>query len=403
MAQGKEDAERRESLRILHVMRAPLGGLFRHVADLARAQAADGHHVGIVADSLTGGEAAARVFEYLSPALALGVTRFPMRRLPHPGDLVAAWRVARLVQRLAPDIVHGHGAKGGLYARLPALAPTLFPKPAHRPVRAYTPHGGSLHFRSNAFSGKVFFAAERIMGRVTDLMPFESDYARRRFIEAVEAPRALAPVVYNGLAPEEFTPARPVSEAADFLFVGEIRAAKGLAELLEAFAVLPTHLTLALVGSGPDESAFRELSRRLGLSDRVRFLDRMPTREALRCGRILVVPSRAESLPYVVLEGIAAKAPIVATRVGGVPEIFGNQAHRLVPPKDADALAAAMRSMLKMGCEEREALADQMAQFVKSRFTLASMNDGVLQGYRAALASTRAAALPENAPEEWEP
>lgn len=391
MAQSKDDAGKCEALRILHVMRAPVGGLFRHVADLARAQAAEGHYVGIVADSLTGGEVAARVFESLSPHLGLGVTRFPMRRLPHPDDLVVAWRVARLIQRLTPDIVHGHGAKGGLYARLPALAP-LFPKPAHRPVRVYTPHGGSLHFRSDTLSGKIFFAAERMMGRVTDLTPFESDYARRRFIDAVGEPRALAPVVYNGLAPDEFAPATPIPDAADFLFVGEIRAAKGLAELLQAFAALPTHLTLALVGSGPDEGAFRELSQRLGLSDRIRFLNCMPTREALRRGRILVVPSRAESLPYIVLEGIAAKAPIVATRVGGVPEIFGDQAHRLAPPNDANALAAAMRGMLEAPREEREALADQMAHFVQSRFTLASMNDGVLRGYRAAMALSRATA-----------
>ena len=382
-----------EALRVLHVMRAPVGGLFRHVVDLARAQAQDGHSVGVVADSLTGGDAAARALAELSPHLALGVSRFPMRRLPHPGDLVAGWRVARLIQSLSPDIVHGHGAKGGLYARLPALAP-LFPKPARPLARVYTPHGGSLHFRTNTLSGQVFFTAERIMGRVTDLMPFESDFARRRFHEAVEPPRALTPVVHNGLAPSEFEPALPAADAADFLFVGEIRAAKGVEELLHAFRALPDHLSLALVGSGPDEAAFRDLSDRLGLTPRVRFLSRMPTREALRSGRILVVPSRAESLPYIVLEAIAAKMPVVATHVGGVPEIYGEEAHRLVPPHDAPALAAAMREMLETPPEAREALARRMADVVHSRFTIASMYEGVLRGYRDALVSARTRATP---------
>lgn len=396
MAHSKADEKGQEALRVLHVMRSPVGGLFRHVVDLARAQAQEGHSVGVVADSLTGGDAAARALEKLSPHLALGIDRFPMRRLPHPGDLVAGWRVARLIQRLSPDIVHGHGAKGGLYARLPALAP-LFPKPAQPLARVYTPHGGSLHFRSDTLSGQVFFTAERIMGRVTDLMPFESDFARRRFNEAVEPPRALTPVVHNGLAPEEFEPALPVADAADFLFVGEIRAAKGVEELLFALRALPDRFSLALVGSGPDEAAFRDLADRIGLTPRVRFLDRMPTRDALRQGRILVVPSRAESLPYIVLEALAAKMPVVATNVGGVPEIYGEEAHRLVPPNDAPALAAAMRDMLETAPEARQALAERMARFVRSRFTIASMNEGVLRGYRDALVSAHARSLPSAA------
>jgi glycosyltransferase involved in cell wall biosynthesis len=247
-------------LRILHVMRAPVGGLFRHVADLARAQAEAGCEVGIVADSLTGGADAARILDELSPHLALGVTRLRMRRAPHPDDLRVTWRVAALVRDLAPHIVHGHGAKGGLYARLPALLP-VFPPPGGTTVRVYTPHGGSLHFRPNTLSGRLFFTAELIMGRVTDFMPFESDYARRRFSEAIEPPRALAPVVHNGLSLQEFLPVTPAPDAADFVFIGELRVTKGVEELLRAFALLPDNLRLALVGSGRDETQFRDLAR----------------------------------------------------------------------------------------------------------------------------------------------
>lgn len=103
----------RGGLRILHVMRAPVGGLFRHVVDLTRAQAKAGHEVGIVADSTTGGDAAEGIFAQLRPSLALGLERLPMRRLPHPDDLRVAWRVASLLRRCEPDVLHGHGAKGG--------------------------------------------------------------------------------------------------------------------------------------------------------------------------------------------------------------------------------------------------------------------------------------------------
>jgi hypothetical protein len=71
-------------LRILHVFRAPVGGLFRHVVDVARAQIARGLDVGIFCDSSTGGDRAAQALAELRPGLALGVTRVPMRRNPHP-------------------------------------------------------------------------------------------------------------------------------------------------------------------------------------------------------------------------------------------------------------------------------------------------------------------------------
>lgn len=379
-------------MRILHVMRAPVGGLFRHVVDLARAQARAGAKVGIVVDCNTGGPDAERLLAELSPELALGVTQLPMHRLPYPDDLRVAWRVAKLVQRLNPDVLHGHGAKGGLYTRLPALLP-FFPKPNRKLARVYTPHGGSLHYDPATLTGKIFMAAERAMGRVTDLIPFESDFARRRYIEQVGEGRMQLRVVHNGLSDVEFAPIEPKADASDFLFVGEMRIWKGVDTLIEAFASLEGAPRLALIGSGPDEATFRALAQKLGVANRVSFLARMLAREAFRHGRILVAPSRAESLPYIVLEAIAAKVPIIATNVGGVAEIFGPQAHRLVPANDAPALAAAMQAQLDMPAAERRALADEMAEFVHAGFTLDLMAEGVLRGYRDVLRAPSATNL----------
>ena len=191
--------------------------------------------------------------------------------------------------------------------------------------------------------------------------------------------------MHNGIAETEFAPTEPNTDAADFVFVGEMRVWKGVDRLIEAFAALEGSPRLALVGSGPDEEAFRSLARNLGVADRIAFLARMNARDAFRHGRIFVSPSRAESLPYIVLEAIAAKLPVVATKVGGVPEIFGAQAHRLVPPDDAPALARAMRAMLDMPATDRRALADEMAEHVRAAFTLDLMAEGVLTGYRDAL------------------
>ena len=78
----------------------------------------------------------------------------------------------------------------------------------------------------------------------------------------------------------------------------------------------------------------------------VAFLPPMPAREAFALARTVVVPSRAESMPYLVLEAAAAGVPLIATDVGGIPEILAGETERLVPPGDAGALAAAMRRAL---------------------------------------------------------
>src|SRR4051794_24384798 len=100
-----------ESLRIIHVFRAPVGGLFRHVADLATEQARNGHHVGIVCDSLSGGAYEDRILTALGAKMPLGLIRMPMRRQISPTDLVAASRIVSYIAGLAPDVIHGHGAK----------------------------------------------------------------------------------------------------------------------------------------------------------------------------------------------------------------------------------------------------------------------------------------------------
>src|SRR5262244_151277 len=101
-----------ESLNILHVLRAPVGGLFRHVLDLARGQIARGHRVGLIADASTGGTQAEAKLAELAPALALGLSRVAMSRQVGLRDLGARAHVAARIAQTNADVVHGHGAKG---------------------------------------------------------------------------------------------------------------------------------------------------------------------------------------------------------------------------------------------------------------------------------------------------
>jgi glycosyltransferase involved in cell wall biosynthesis len=120
--------------------------------------------------------------------------------------------------------------------------------------------------------------------------------------------------------------------------------------------------------------------------EQIRFVPPMRAREAFTLGRAMVVPSRAESLPYVVLEAAGARIPLVATNVGGIPEIFGPHRDRLIPPNDPRLLADALFRISTSAAEQLRMEADQLADFVATRFSLSGMADGVIAAYREAIA-----------------
>jgi glycosyltransferase involved in cell wall biosynthesis len=123
-----------------------------------------------------------------------------------------------------------------------------------------------------------------------------------------------------------------------------------------------------------------------GLGDAVRFVGAMPARAAFALGRLLVVPSRAESLPYIVLEAAAAGLPMVATRVGGITEIFGDETGALIPPGNVTALAHAIQFSLENPDEKHDA-ARRLRDRVREAFSTDAMTDAVLAAYRKVLTS----------------
>lgn len=320
-------------LRIVHCFRSPVGGIFRHVRDLTEAQIASGHSVGIVCDSTTGGEFEERLFEGMTDSLALGIHRTPMQRHVGPGDLASAWRTYRIIKELRPDVLHGHGAKGGAYAR---LFGSLLRVSRSRVARLYSPHGGSLHYDETTATGKLFFALERFMARFTDCLLFVSDYERRTWRRKVGEPPIPNTLVYNGLRAVEFEPVGSVPDAADLLYIGMMRDLKGPDIFIDALALagnrLGRRLSAVMVGDGDDLPRYHEQVKRLGLDGYVRFLPPMPARDAFTLAELIVVPSRAEAMPYIVLETLAAGKPMIATAVGGIPEIFGETSRALIRP-----------------------------------------------------------------------
>jgi len=370
-----------QPLRILHAVRAPVGGIFRHILDVANGQADRGHHVGIIADSLTGGERADAALAEIAPRLKLGVRRLAIHRQPHPADILVWAHFKYLIWRLRPDVLHGHGAKAGTFIRLRARS--------KRSIRVYTPHGGSLHYPLNTWKGAIYGRVERMLMNSTDLFLFESAFARDTYQRTVGTPTAgLVRCVFNGVTADEFDPVATADDATDIAYVGEFRHIKGADLLIDAVARLRADgkpVTLTLAGDGEEIESLRTQIQRQGLTGAVRFIGHVKARYGFSKGRLLVVPSRGDSMPYVVIEAAAAGVPMVAADVGGIPEIFETHTDALFAPSSVGAMADAIKTALDDPAAAL-ARAKSLRERIFMHFSQKAMVEGVLAGYRDAFA-----------------
>ena len=369
-----------QPLRILHAVRAPVGGIFRHILDLANGQADRGHYVGIIADSLTGGERAEAALAGIAPRLKLGVHRLAIRREPLPTDVLVWARFKQLIRRLKPDVLHGHGAKAGAYIRLKTRS--------EKTIRVYTPHGGSLHYPLNTLKGALYSRLERALMNSTDLFLFESEFARNTYQRTIGTPTGLVRCVFNGVTADEFDPIVTADDATDVVYVGEFRHIKGADLLIDAVARLRGDgkpITLTLAGDGEEVETLKKQVQRLGLDKAVRFIGHVKARYGFSKGKLLVVPSRGDSMPYVVIEAAAAAIPMVAAKVGGIPEIFGSHTDGLFAPNNVGAMADAIETALKdpAGALAR---AESLRERIFLHFSQKAMVEGVFEGYRDAFA-----------------
>ncbi|MEM6463609.1 MAG: glycosyltransferase family 4 protein [Pseudomonadota bacterium] len=369
------------SLRILHCFRSPVGGIFRHVRDLAEHHHRAGHKVGIICDSTTGGSHEDALFASINPYLDLGLKRTPIRRSIGPADVLTLRKCTSEIRKLQPDIIHGHGAKGGAFAR---LIGSQLRVSRSRVARLYSPHGGSLHYRSAPFTGRFYFALERWLSAYTDGVAFVSEFERGIYMDKIGSRAARNRLIYNGLADEEFEDVVPDNSATDFMYIGMMRDLKGPDVFVKAFIrteeIIGRPLTATMVGDGDDKAKYEEMVLVSGRPERVAMHSAMPVRHALRLGKTVVMPSRAESMPYLVLEALAAGRPIIATNVGGIPEIFADNKCGLVPPDDVEALAQVMARSINH--PEEKHLNAPNKESLKARFSAGDMASRMMDFYR---------------------
>jgi len=274
--------------------------------------------------------------------------------------------------------LHGHGAKAGAFVRLKGKS--------KKAIRVYTPHGGSLHYPPNTLKGQVYARLERALMNRTDLFLFESAFARDTYQRVIGKPSGLVRCVFNGVTASEFDPVPQADDATDLVYVGEFREIKGADLLIQAVARLRADgkpVTLTLAGDGEETENLKALIAKLNLGDAVRFIGHVKARYGFSKGKLLVVPSRGDSMPYVVIEAAAAGVPLIAASIGGIPEILGPFTSGLFVGNSIGAMADAIETALADMDATRER-ARSLRERVFVHFSQKAMVEGVLNGYRDA-------------------
>lgn len=354
-------------MRVLYVVTRSdaIGGAQVHVIDLCQALLDDGHEVLVLAGGHGPFHAALARRDIpfrVAPSLVRPIS--PLR------DAAALVDILRVLGEWQPDLAALHTAKAGFLGR---IACRLTGTPA-----VFTPHGWPVIDRFSSWNAVVFQWAQRLVARlaerVINVSQFEVDLARTHKM----APAGRLALVYNGIPdiPAHLR-ADPAQEPPRILMVGRMEPPKDHATLLEALALLKAYpWTLDLAGDGPLEAGLRRRASELGIQHRVRFLGfaRDP-RPIYRQAQIFALSSRFEAFPYTVLEAMRAGLPVVASKLGGIPEaVLDGRTGYLPPASDSQAWSACLARLLADPLRRR-----QMGAAGRDRFLGAFTLDQMLQ------------------------
>lgn len=312
---------------------------------------------------------------------AAGARYVPLEHVRRPVSLVqdtlGLIELVRLCRRERPDIVHANSSKAGVLGRVAAWI-------ARVPVRIFTVHGWAFAQYHGAAS-TLYLLLDRAVRPLTSVFICVSERTRAAGIAAGTCTARSTRVIANAVDVRAVPPAPLAGEPPRVVSVGRLKEPKDFVGLVEALARVRTPFRAAIVGDGPDRSAVEAAVRRCSLGDRIELLGERAD-VAVQLGRsdVFVLPSRSEGMPMSVLEAMAAGLPVVASAVGGVPELIGD-AGVLAPAGDVEALAAALDRVVG-DRELRRALGAAARRRVTERFDVSAFHAAHLAVYRDALA-----------------
>ncbi|HYF94806.1 MAG TPA: glycosyltransferase family 4 protein [Symbiobacteriaceae bacterium] len=366
--------------RILQLItRADWGGAQRHVFDLATSLDRDRFEI-IVACAPDGALVERLEAKHIQvipiPSFQRGISLFR--------DFRARSEVCNLIHMVRPSIVHSHSSKAGIFGRWVAHEMGI---PALYTAHGFAFGGGAASFPARA----VYLATERLAGRFwTTCIITVSEADRRLALQRRIASADQVVTVHNGIDCTPYAEIPLPSLAGRELVVGVISRlvpGKGLVDLIEAAAVVLGHRSCRFViaGEGPLRPKLEARARALRIHDRILFPGFVEPTAALKGIDIFVLPSLKEGLPYNILEAMAAGRPVIATPVGGIPEVIADgQNGRLVPVGNVRALADAIgdlalqHRLMQMGSLARRTVQERFNK-VKMVGEIASIYERVLQ------------------------
>ncbi len=314
-----------------------------------------------------------------------GVPWIEIRHLRRPVNPIADGRALghlyRAIRRARADIVHTHSSKAGFLGRLAARMAGV-----RRIV--HTPHGHIFEGYFSPLRTRAFIVLERVAARFTDrIITLSDEEARDHLRHGIGRPEQFV-TIPSGVDLDAVTAARPARLVSGGPVIGAVARLvpiKGLQHLVAAAPELfrrAPGARILLVGDGEMRPALEAQARALGLSDRIVFAGfREDIPSVIAAMDVLVLPSLNEGMGRVLVMAMALGKPIVATRVGGVPELLGDgEAGLLVPPGDPAALAEAVGTLLR-DPTRAQALGEAGRRRVH-RYSVETMLDSLARLYR---------------------
>jgi len=387
-----------QPIRVLRVIaRLNMGGPAIHVANLAAGLETRGYHTTLVAGSLARGEDSMAFL-----AERLGVTVVSVAELQREvsvlHDARSVLRVAELIRDERPHILHTHTAKAGAIAR----AAALLAGGARPPVVLHTFHGHVLKGYFNAGRTALFRQVERTLARASDVLVAVSPEVRDELVELGVAPYEKFVVIRLGIPLEERL-GDPTADSdyrrlygipEDAFVVGWVGRMTGIkdtgavVDIVRAARDRGVNAVLCMVGDGPEREVLEQLAHKLGVARYCYFVGyQSDVAGYYRLFDAFLLPSVNEGTPVSAIESLASGTPVVANRVGGVPDVVRDEVDGfLVEPGDTDA-ATARLAELAADPLLRARLGESGRSRVLERYSVERLVDDVDRLYRSLLAA----------------
>jgi glycosyltransferase involved in cell wall biosynthesis len=307
--------------KVVQIVRTPVGGIRKHILSIVEGLS-DEYEMILILD--TSG-ADSRYFDFINDPKNKRIKVYDLRILDQPGprDLLNLFKVLLIMKNISPDVIHGHGAKGGLYARLVGFFLGI--------KVIYTAHGGSVHDMHGKVKNKIYSYIEKSLYYLTDLLVFESEYTMRQYSSKVGQFTDRFRLNYNAIEVNDKLTSKSINhfEESDRIVIGAfglLRFIKGHDLLIPSVANLRKKgfdIVLNIFGEGEEKGRLTDLIKKHDMDNFIKIHNKLPSvdQEMKKC-HLIAHPSRFESFGYVPLEAISNGASVVSTLEGGLEEVM---------------------------------------------------------------------------------